>query len=96
MRFVHLIVSYAHVNLCHFFSSSCCRGLAAASACVSSWTFLFTFLISVRFLSFTSAFTPSVHARVGARGQYLGHHRFCLIFQRLWMDEYYTWDICSV
>ena len=41
---VHLFVSYAHVNLCHFFSSSWCRGLAAASACGSSWTFLFTFL----------------------------------------------------
>ena len=27
---VHLIVSYAHVILCHFFSSSWCRGLAAA------------------------------------------------------------------
>ena len=43
---VHLFVSYAHVNLCHFFSSSWCRGLAAASACGSSWTFLFTFLKS--------------------------------------------------
>ena len=41
---VHLFVSYAHVNLCHFFSSSWCRELAAASACGSSWTFLFTFL----------------------------------------------------
>ena len=40
---VHLFVSYAHVNLCHFFSSSWCLGLAAASACGSSWTFLFTF-----------------------------------------------------
>ena len=44
MLIVHLFVSYAHVNLCHFFSSSCCRGLAAASACGSSWIFLFTFL----------------------------------------------------
>ena len=40
---VHLFVSYAHANLCHFFSSSWCQGLAAASACGSSWTFLFTF-----------------------------------------------------
>ena len=40
---VHLFVSYAHVNLCHFFSSSWCRGLAATSACGSSLTFLFTF-----------------------------------------------------
>ena len=44
MLIVHLFVSYAHVNLCHFFSSSWCRGLAAASACGSSWTFQFTFL----------------------------------------------------
>ena len=43
MLIVHLFVSYAHVNLCHFFSSWC-RGLAAASACGFSWTFLFTFL----------------------------------------------------
>ena len=41
---VHLFVSYAHVNLCHFFTSTWCRGLAAASVCGSSWTFLFTFL----------------------------------------------------
>ena len=45
MLIVHLFVSYTYVNLCHFFSSSWCRGLAAASACGSSWTFLFTFLI---------------------------------------------------
>ena len=44
MLIVHLFVSYAHVNLCHFFSSSWCRGLAAASACDSSGSFLFTFL----------------------------------------------------
>ena len=43
MLIVYLFVSYAHVNLCHFFSSSWCRGLAAASACGSSWTFLFTY-----------------------------------------------------
>ena len=29
------------------------------------------------------AFMPGVHARGGARGQYLRHHRFCLISQRL-------------
>ena len=44
MLIVHLFVSYAHVNLCHFFSSSWCQGLAAASACGASLTFLFTFL----------------------------------------------------
>ena len=42
MLIVHLFVSYVHVNLCHFFSSSWCQGLAATSACGSSWTFLFT------------------------------------------------------
>ena len=47
MLIVHLSVSYAHVNLCHFFSSFWCRGLAAASACGSSWTFLFTFLLAL-------------------------------------------------
>ena len=41
---VLLFVSYLHVNLCHFFSSSWCRDLTAAYACGSSWTFLFTFL----------------------------------------------------
>ena len=30
-----VFVSYAHVNLCHFFSSSWCQGLAATSACGS-------------------------------------------------------------
>ena len=43
MLIVHLFVSYAHVNLCHFFSSSWCKGLAVTSACGSSWTLLFTF-----------------------------------------------------
>ena len=47
MLIVRLFVSYAHVNLCHFFSSSWCRGLAAASACGSSRTFLCTFLVVV-------------------------------------------------
>ena len=43
MLVVHLFVIYAHVNLCHFFSSFWCQGLAAASACGSSWTVPFTF-----------------------------------------------------
>ena len=47
--FVHLFVSYAHVDLCHFFSSSWCQGLAAASACGSSLTFLFTSFFSIHF-----------------------------------------------
>ena len=37
------IVSYAHVNLCHFSSSSWCQRLTATSACGSSWTFLIMF-----------------------------------------------------
>ena len=45
MFIVRLFVTYARVNLCHFFSSSWCRGLAVASACGSSWTFLFTFFL---------------------------------------------------
>ena len=53
MLIVHLFVSYAHVNLCHFFSSTWYRGLAAASVCGSSWTFLFTFLLrSLYFAAF--------------------------------------------
>ena len=49
MLIVHLVVSYAHVNLCQFFSSSWCQGLAATSACGSSWTILFTFLPEIIF-----------------------------------------------
>ena len=45
MLILHLFVSYAHVNLCHFFSSTGCQGLASTSACGSSWTFLFTFFL---------------------------------------------------
>ena len=41
---VHLFVSYAHVNLCHFFSSSWCRGLAAASAMALPGLFYLPFL----------------------------------------------------
>ena len=47
MIVMHLFVSYAYVNLCHLFSSYSCRELAAASACGSSWTFLFTFLFTI-------------------------------------------------
>ena len=53
MLIVHLFVSYAHVNLCNFFSSSWCRGLAeAASACGSSWTCLFTFFLYLALYSY--------------------------------------------
>ena len=51
MLIVHLFVSYAHANLCHFFSSSWYQGLAATSACGSSWTFLFIFLQRLSSLS---------------------------------------------
>ena len=51
MLIVHLFVSYAHVNMCHIFSSSWCQRLAATSACGSSWTILFTFLKSIVSLS---------------------------------------------
>ena len=44
MLIVHLFVSYAHVNLCHFFFPSSYQGLAAASPCGSSRSFLFTFI----------------------------------------------------
>ena len=40
----HLFVNYAHVNMCHCFSSFWCRGLAVASACGFSWPCLFNFL----------------------------------------------------
>ena len=45
MFIVHLLVSYAHVNLCNFFSSSLCQGLAATSACGSSGLFCLPFFI---------------------------------------------------
>ena len=45
MLIVHLFVSYARVNLCPFFTSSWRWGLAAVSACGSSWTFRFTFFV---------------------------------------------------
>ena len=48
---VHLVVSYAHVNLCHCFSSSWCQGLAATSACGSSLTFRFPFLRPIKIIS---------------------------------------------
>ena len=69
MLIVHLFVSYAHVNLCHFFSSSWCQGLAATSACGSSWTFLFT-LFCVRLTGLSIAFSQDnncVLAQTGIR-----------------------------
>ena len=40
---VFMLVVHLFVDLCRFFSSFWCHGLAAASACGSSWTFLFAF-----------------------------------------------------
>ena len=40
---VHLFVSYAHVNLCQFFSSPWCQAMPATSAYGFSWTFLLTY-----------------------------------------------------
>ena len=71
MLIVHLFVSYAHVNLCHFFSSFWCRGLAAASACGSSWTFQFIFLVIAGDLNLLlipmgpRCLTPGVAKRAG-------------------------------
>ena len=48
MLIVHLFVSYAHVNLCHFFSSSWCQGLAATSACGSSGLSVYLFRITIQ------------------------------------------------
>ena len=45
LKGTHFSFLCAHVNLCHFFSSSWCRWLAAASAFGFSWTFLFTFFL---------------------------------------------------
>ena len=72
---------------------------------VASWYFTRGFT-SVR--PAASAFMPSVHAWGWARGQCLGHHRFCLISQRLvdgwilylgyWfsMTQILTWNyVCS-
>ena len=60
MFIVHLFVSYTHINLCHFFSSSWCQGLAATSACGSSWTFLFTFLHYTIIVGIAPTYTPSI------------------------------------
>ena len=47
---------------------------------VASWYFIRGFT-AVRTVGF--AVIPRVHASGGARGQYLGHHRFCLMSWRL-------------
>ena len=59
---LHLFVNYAHIDLCHFFSSSWCRGWAAASACGSSDFSIYLFVISqVKFdkPDFTKLFVSS-------------------------------------
>ena len=69
MLILHLFVSYAHVNLCHFFSFSSCQGLAATSACGSSWTFLFTLL----------ADSEGVPSEAGVPGALMGWHGTSLL-----------------
>ena len=44
--FVLSVRLFVDIDLCRFFYSFLCRGLAAASACGSPWTFLFTFLLN--------------------------------------------------
>ena len=41
MLLMRLFVYFARVNFCPFFSSSWCRGFAAACDCGTPWTFLF-------------------------------------------------------
>ena len=50
MLIVHLFVGYAHVNLCHFSSSSGCQRVTSTSACGSSWTFLLPFFMYNNFV----------------------------------------------
>ena len=45
MLIAHLFVNYAHVNLCHFFSSTWYQWLGAISARGSSGTFHFTLFL---------------------------------------------------
>ena len=54
MLFIYLFVSYAHANLCQFFSSPWCQWLVATSAYGSSWTFLFTFIFYKQFVLSTN------------------------------------------
>ena len=79
MLIVHLFVSYAHVNLCLFFSSSCCRGLAGASACSSSWTFLFTFII----FSLSDLITPTPSLQYLVKDSLFTNRMFNTFYSRL-------------
>ena len=92
---VHLFVSYALVNLCHFFSSSWCRELAASSACGSSWTFLFTFSPGAQvifFFLFCHAQTQII--REAAVFQYVSSgFRFRVIIGSLMRLYYVVWPI---
>ena len=54
MLIVHLFVSYTHVNLCHFFSSSWCQGMAATSACALPGLFCLPFFLAVVNLAYVA------------------------------------------
>ena len=60
---VHLFVSYAHVNLCHFFTSFWCRGLAAAFACGSS-VFFFFFSVYPFYIVVSKSVLEKVHISI--------------------------------
>ena len=79
MIIVYLFVSYAHINLCHFFSSSWCQGLAATSACGSSWTFLFTFLDDYDLFPVVLSFYPE------------GLPELVFVVQSVWLS-YFPWS----
>ena len=68
MLILHLFVSYVHVNLYHFFSSTWYRGLAAAFACGSSWTFLFTFFSPKSRSMYTVYTLANIYSNVHAYG----------------------------
>ena len=61
MLIMHLFVSYAHFNLCHFFSSSWYQRSAATSACGSSWTFLsLPFFLDLAILIFNDSYDVGI------------------------------------
>ena len=96
-------VSHAHVNLCHFSSSSWCQGLTATSACGSSWTFLVIFFfviiklflrktcldgVSIKLNNFVSYTYAIVNIRASAR-DYLSFRKLLqTTFENLTRDIY--------
>ena len=93
---MHLFVSFAHVNLCHFFSSSWCQELAATSACGSSWTLLFTFLCS---LCFSWVFTEIWHHFLILEVVVVGHENISRGVVCCWRRDVHlvllvAWETC--